>query len=49
MLSNQILFESKSAEEITPEQFSRVKELEKEIKKLEGVEIEYNIIQTLQK
>ena len=49
MLSNPILFESKSAEEIIPEQFSKIKELEKEIKKFEGVETEYEIIQTLQK
>ena len=49
MLSNPILSESKSTEDSTPEQFSKVKEVEKEIKKLEGVEIEYDITQTLQK
>ena len=49
MLSNPISFESKSTEEFIPEQFSKVKELEKEIKKFEGVETEYEIIQTLQK
>ena len=36
-------------EEDTPEQFSKVKELEKEIEKLEAVDIEHEIIQTLQK
>jgi len=36
-------------EEATPEQFSKVKELEKEIEKLEAVDIEHEIIQTLQK
>jgi len=49
MLSNPILFESKSTGEFTPEQISKVKELEKEIKKLERVETEYDIIQTFQK
>jgi cell fate (sporulation/competence/biofilm development) regulator YmcA (YheA/YmcA/DUF963 family) len=49
MLSNPILFESKSAEEFTPEQISKVKKLEKEIKKLERVDTVYDIIQTLQK
>jgi len=36
-------------EEATPEQFSKVKELEKEIAKLEAIDIEHEIIQTLQK
>ncbi len=36
-------------EEATPEQLSKVKELEKEIEKLEAVDIEHEIIQTLQK
>ena len=36
-------------EEATPEQLSQVRELEKEIEKLEAVDIEHEIIQTLQK
>jgi len=38
-----------SSDEPTPEQLSRVKKLEKEIEKLESIDIENEIIQTLQK
>ena len=48
-LSNQQLSESETEEEATPEQFSKIKELEKEIEKLEAVDVEHEIIQTLQK
>ena len=40
---------TKPEEEATPEQLSKVKKLEKEIKKLEVVDVEHEIIQTLQK
>ena len=38
-----------SSDEPTSEQFSKIKELEKEIEKLEAVDIEHEIIQTLRK
>ncbi|MFQ5476534.1 MAG: DUF5679 domain-containing protein, partial [Nitrosopumilus sp.] len=46
VLSTQL---SPSSDEPTPEQLSRVKKLEKEIQKLESIDIEQEIIQTLQK
>ena len=41
--------EPEEEEEATPEQISKVKELKKEIQKLEAVDIEHKIIQTLRK
>ena len=40
---------TESEEEATPEQLSQVKKLEKEIRKLEAMDVEHEIIQTLRK
>ena len=48
-LENELTSKLHPSEEATEEQISRVNELEKEIEKLESVDIEHEIIQTLQK
>ena len=48
-LENELTSKLHPSEEATEEQISRVNELEKEIEKLEAVDIEHEIIQTLQK
>ncbi|MEX0862917.1 DUF5679 domain-containing protein [Nitrosopumilus sp.] len=48
-LENILAIQLNTSDEPTPKQLSRVKELEKEIEKLEAIDIEHEIIQTLQK
>lgn len=49
MISNSFSFKFKSTEEIIPKQFSKVIKSKNQLKKLENVEFEYDLIQTLQK